>query len=107
MKKSRFHKLSTDETTEKTRKCYTGTDKKATNFGLKLLNGTSKFPYRFKEIISLILPYIELINKAYIKIFQNGLQVLVGVSFQNHQQIFCMFEELLHLLTLSQVHNGL
>ena len=37
---------------------------------------------------------------------QNGLQVLAGVSFQNHLQIFCMFEELLHLLTLLQVHNG-
>ena len=84
MKKSRFHKLSTDETTEKTRKCHTSSNKKATDFGLKLLHGTSKFPYKFKEIISLILPYVELINKVYIKSFQNGLQVLVGVSFQNH-----------------------
>ena len=106
MEKSRFQKLSTDETTEKTRKCHTGSNKKATNFGLKLLNSTSKFPYKFKEIISLILPYVELINKVYIKVFQNGLQVLVGVSFQNHWQIFCMFEELLNLLTLSQIHNG-
>ena len=38
--------------------------------------------------------------------FQNGLQVHAGVSFQNHLQIFCVFEELLHLLTISQVHNG-
>ena len=57
---------------------------KKPDFGLKLLHGTSKFPYKFKEIISLILPYVELINKVYIKSFQNGLQVLVGVSFQNH-----------------------
>ena len=84
MEQSRFHKLSTNETTEKTRKCHAGSNKKAANFGLKLLNDTSKFPYRFKEIISLILPYVELINKVYIKIFQNGLQVLAGVSFQNH-----------------------
>ena len=27
--------------------------KKATNFGLQLFNGTPKFPYKFKEIISL------------------------------------------------------
>ena len=28
-------------------------EKKATNFGLKLFNGTPKFRYKFKEIISL------------------------------------------------------
>ena len=53
--------LSTDETTEKDRKCLTGSDKKATNLGLKIFDGTPKFPYKFKEIISLILPYVELI----------------------------------------------
>ena len=58
--KSRFRELSTDETTEKkNRKCHTGSDKKATNFGLKLFNGTPKFPY--KETISLIRPYVELV----------------------------------------------
>ena len=58
--KSRFRELSTDETTEKkTRKCHTGSDKKATKFGLKLFNGTPKFPYQ--EIISLIRPYVELV----------------------------------------------
>ena len=31
------------------------------NFGLKLFNGTPKCPYKFKEIISLILLYVELI----------------------------------------------
>ena len=30
----------------------TESDRKATNFGLKLSNGTPKFPYKFKEIIS-------------------------------------------------------
>ena len=54
MEQSRFHKLSTDETTEKTTKCHAGSAKKAANFGSKLLNSTLKFPYRFKEIISLI-----------------------------------------------------
>ena len=28
---------------------------------LKLFNGTPMFPYKFKEIISLILPYVKLI----------------------------------------------
>ena len=51
--KSRFCELSTYETTRKKRKCHTGSDKKATNFGSKLFNGTPKFPYKFKEIISL------------------------------------------------------
>ena len=40
-----------------------------------------------------------------LKIFRM-VQVLARVSFQNHWQIFCLFEELLHLLTLSHVHNG-
>ena len=48
--KSRLRELSTDETTEKIRKCQTGSDKKATNFGLKLFNGTPKFSYIVKEI---------------------------------------------------------
>ena len=39
--------------------------------------------------------------------FKNGLQELGGVSFQNHYQIFRVFEELLPFLILSQVHNGL
>ena len=30
---------------------------KTANFGFILFNGTPKFPYKFKEIISLILPY--------------------------------------------------
>ena len=29
--------------------CRTGSDKKPTNFGLKLFNGTPKFPYKFSE----------------------------------------------------------
>ena len=60
--KSRYRELSTDETTEKkkkNRRCHTDSDKKATNFGLKLFNGTPKFPYQ--EIISLIRPYVELV----------------------------------------------
>ena len=73
---------------KKNRKCHIGSDKKGTNFGLKLFNGPLKFPYKLKELISLILPYVELINnndnKGYLKNFQNGLQVLTGVSFQNH-----------------------
>ena len=52
------------------------------------------------------LPYVELIMQVNLKNFQNALQVLAGVSFQNHWQIFCLFEEVLHLLTLSHVHNG-
>ena len=56
---------STGETTEKekkkNRKCHTDSDKKATNSGLKLFSGSPKFPYKFKEIISLVLPYVELI----------------------------------------------
>ena len=46
---------------KKKRKGHAGRDKTATNFGLKLFDGTPKFPYKFKEIISLILPYVELI----------------------------------------------
>ena len=59
--KSRSRELFTDETTEKDKKYHTGSDKKATNFGLKLFNGTPKFNYKFKEIISLMLPYVKLI----------------------------------------------
>ena len=55
VEKGRFCELSTYETTEKNRKCHTGRDRKVTNFGLKLFNGTPKFPYKFKEIISLFL----------------------------------------------------
>ena len=33
----------------------------ATNFGLKLFTCTSKFPHKFKQFISLILWYVELI----------------------------------------------
>ena len=44
-------------------------------------------------------------NKVYLKNFQNGLQVREGESFQNHSQVFWVFEEVLHLLTLSHVHN--
>ena len=48
--KSTFRELSTEETTEKkNRKCHTGSDNKATNFGLKLFNGAPKFPYKLKE----------------------------------------------------------
>ena len=63
VEKSRFRELSNNETTEekKNRKCRTGSDKKAINFGLKLFNGTPKFPSRFTETISLILPNVELI----------------------------------------------
>ena len=59
--KIRFRELSTDKITEKTENSHASSDKKATNFGLKLFNGTPKFPYKFEEIISLILPYVELI----------------------------------------------
>ena len=55
--------LPTKQQKKKTnKKGHTGSDKTATNFGLKLFNGTPKFPYKFKEIISLILPYVELIR---------------------------------------------
>ena len=54
--KSRFSELSTDETWTKKKLCHTSSDKKATNFGLKLFNDASKSPNKFKEIISLILP---------------------------------------------------
>ena len=46
---------------KKNRKYHTGSEKKATNFGLKLFNGTPKFPYKFKEIINDHLPHVELI----------------------------------------------
>ena len=48
-------------------------------------------------------------TKQSLPYFQNGLHVIAGVGYQNHSQIFCVFEELLHLLTLSKVqtdHNG-
>ena len=48
---------------------------KTVNFGFKLFNGTPKFPYKFKEIIS------NNNDKVYRKNFQNGLQVLAGISF--------------------------
>ena len=54
--------LPTNQQKKKNRKYHTGSDKKATNFELKLFNGTPKFPSKFiKEIISSILPYVELI----------------------------------------------
>ena len=53
--------LPTKQQKKKNRKGHTGSDKTATNFGLKLFNGNPKFPYKFKEIMSLILPYVELI----------------------------------------------
>ena len=53
--------LPTKQQKKKKEKSHTGSDKTATNFGLKLFNGNPKFPYKFKEIISLILPYVELI----------------------------------------------
>ena len=40
---------------KKKRKGHTGSDKTARNFGLKLFNGTPRFPYKFQETISLIL----------------------------------------------------
>ena len=43
---------------KKTENAIPAATKKATNFGLKLFNGTPKFPYIVKEIISLILPYM-------------------------------------------------
>ena len=45
--------LPTKQQKKKTRKCHNGIDKKAANFVLKLFNGTPKFPYKFKEIITL------------------------------------------------------
>ena len=53
--------LPTKQQKKKKEKSHTGSDKTATNFGLKLFNGNPKFPYKFKEIISLILLYVELI----------------------------------------------
>ena len=55
--KGRFHELSTNETTEKkkqkkTENAIPAVTKKATNFGLKLFNGTPKSPYKFKETVS-------------------------------------------------------
>ena len=48
---------------KKNRKCHTGSDQKATNFDFRLFNGIPKFPFKFvKEIISSILPYVELIT---------------------------------------------
>ena len=38
--KSRFRELSTDEIQKNGGKCHISGDKKATNFGLKLFNGT-------------------------------------------------------------------
>ena len=49
--KSRFRELSTDETKEKKNgKCHTGSDTTVTHFGLKLFNGTPKFPYNLKRL---------------------------------------------------------
>ena len=53
--------LPTEQQKKKNRKGRTGSDKTATSLGLKLFNGTPKFRYKFKEIMSLILPYVELI----------------------------------------------
>ena len=54
--KGRFCELSTNETTEKKKKktenAIPAVTKKATNFGLKLFNGTPKSPYKFKETVS-------------------------------------------------------
>ena len=72
--KSRFRELSTDETTGKNKKCNTDSDKKATNFDLKLFNCTPKFRYNFRTSNWLCN------NNS----FQNGSQVLAGVSFLNH-----------------------
>ena len=70
----RFRELSTDETTEKKntkqkqKMPYRQRQKSQTiinyyyyYFLLLLLLGNPKFPYEFKEIRSLILPYVELI----------------------------------------------
>ena len=47
--------LPTKQQKKKT-KYHTDSDKKATNFGLKLFNDTPTFPQEFKETISLIVP---------------------------------------------------
>ena len=72
--KSRLRELSTYETSEKTENAIPAATKKARNFGLKLFNGTS----------SRLCNNNNNNNKVYLKNFQNGLQVLAGVSFQNH-----------------------
>ena len=60
-KKVDFASFLSTKKQKRKEKSHTGSDKTATNFGLKLFNGTPKFPYKFKEIISLIRPYVELI----------------------------------------------
>ena len=50
--KIRLQELSSDETTEKkkTENAMPAATKKATNFGLKLFNGSPKFPYILKKL---------------------------------------------------------
>ena len=60
-KKVNFASFLPTKQQEKNRKCNTDSDKKATNFGLKLFHCTPKFRYKFKEIISLTFRYVELI----------------------------------------------
>ena len=89
------------------RKCHNSMGKKATNFGLQLFNGTPKFPYKFKEIISLRYSSVTTtITKFTLNIFRMACKPFQAESFQTISRIFACLKNSLHLLTLSQVHNG-
>ena len=111
--KNRVREFSTYETTEKklNRKCHNSMGKKATNFGLQLFNGTPKFPYKFKEIISLRYSSVTTTTtttttKFTLNIFRMACKPFQAESFQTIRRFFACLKNSLHLLTLSQVHNG-
>ena len=89
------------------RKCHNSMGKKATNFGLQLFNGTPKFPYKFKEIISLRYSSVTTTTTKFtLNIFRMACKPFQAESFQTISRIFACLKNSLHLLTLSQVHNG-
>ena len=95
------------------RKCHNSMGKKATNFGLQLFNGTPKFPYKFKEIISLRYSSVTTTKtttatttKFTLNIFRMACKPFQAESFQTIRRFFACLKNSLHLLTLSQVHNG-
>ena len=94
---------STDEIKEKTENAIPAATKKPQTL---VLNYLMVLRRNYKLHSSLRrADYLTTTTELTLKIFRM-VQVLAGVSFQNHWQIFCLFEELLHLLTLSHVHNG-